>query len=208
LIAGMVSAADPGTTRMDQVLDAAIANERELAATLEAHRPVVETYVQTVKPDPVMGSVPVRDSYFFGRLELTSQPQNAKAAKAGKPNKKTISLLEDFHSAVFKPEDFSRMLILDRGAFDRTTYEFHFLRSEFLGDVRTLVFDVTPHQGKPVDPSDVLPDGRGFNNVDQFKKLLLSDKDQLARALTFKLLTYATGAAPTVDDRKQIEALV
>jgi len=63
-------------------------------------------------------------------------------------------------------------------------------------------------EGKPVDPSDVLPDGRRFDNVDQFKKLLLSDKDQLARALTFKLLTYATGAAPTLDGKSQIEAIV
>ena len=146
-------AAESGPTRMDQVLDTAIANEREMAATLESHRPVVETYVQTVKPDPVMGSVPVRDNYFFGRLELAAAPQTGKGAKTLKAskNKKTINLLEDFHSAVFKPEDFSRMLILDRGSFDRATYEFHFLRSEFLGDVRTLVFDVTPKEGKPLD---------------------------------------------------------
>jgi hypothetical protein len=141
-------AAEPASSTMNQVLDAAIANERELATTLESHRPVVETYVQTVKPDPVMGVVPVRDNYFFGRLELASDPQNGKA-RGGK--KKTISLLEDFHSAVFKPEDFSRMLILDRGSFDRNTYEFHFLRSEFLGEVRAFVFDVTPKEGKPLD---------------------------------------------------------
>jgi len=94
--------------QVTQVLEAAIANENALATTLESHRPVVEAYVQTVKPDPVMGTVPVRDNYFFGRLELSSDPKNGKAGK------KSISLLEDFHSAVFKPEDFSRMLILDR----------------------------------------------------------------------------------------------
>jgi len=148
LVASRSAAAEPAT-KMDQVLDAAIANERELAATLESHRPVVETYVQTVKPDPVMGQVPVRDNYFFGRLELTAAAAKEKPSKVAK--KKTINLLEDFHSAVLKPEDFSRMLILDRGMFDRGTYDFQFLRSEFLGDVRTLVFDVTPKGGKPVD---------------------------------------------------------
>src|SRR5262245_22633979 len=151
LATSIAAAAENGSAKMDQVLDAAIANERALAETLESHRPVVETYVQTVKPDPVLGVVPVRDNYFFGRLELTAPPETkkGKAAKDGK--KKTINLLEDFNSRVFKPEDFSRMLILDRGSFDRATYEFHFLRSEFLGDVRTLVFDVTPKQGKPID---------------------------------------------------------
>ncbi len=45
------------------------------------------------------------------------------------------------------------------------------------------------HKGKPVDPSDVLPNGERFENIDQFKQLLLQDKPQLARALTTKLLT-------------------
>jgi hypothetical protein len=150
LLAGTIAAhaAEPTSSSMNRVLDAAIANERKLAATLESHRPVVETYVQTVKPDAVMGVVPVRDNYFFGRLELASEPQKGKS-KGGK--KKTISLLEDFHSAVFKPEDFSRMLLLDRGSFDRNVYDFHFLRSEFLGEVRAFVFDVTPKEGKPLD---------------------------------------------------------
>jgi hypothetical protein len=64
------------------------------------------------------------------------------------------------------------------------------------------------HKGKPVDPSDVLPDGRRFRNIDEYKTLLLEEKDQLARALTTKLLTYATGAVPTAADQSQIEAIV
>jgi len=64
------------------------------------------------------------------------------------------------------------------------------------------------HKGKKVDPSDVMPDGERFENVDQFKQLLLRDKDQLARALTTKLLTYATGAAPSKADRTEINAIV
>ncbi len=48
-------------------------------------------------------------------------------------------------------------------------------------------------QGPKVDPSDVLPDGRSFHDIDELKQLLLADKDQIARALTTKLLTYGTG---------------
>ncbi len=62
--------------------------------------------------------------------------------------------------------------------------------------------------GKPVDPSDVLPDGRKFQNIDEFKQLLLKDKDQLARALTVKLLTYATGGPPEPGNNADIEAIV
>jgi hypothetical protein len=64
------------------------------------------------------------------------------------------------------------------------------------------------HQGKKVDPSDVMADGAKFENIDQFKKLLLRDPDQLARALATKLLTYATGGAPEPADRPQIDAIV
>ena len=62
-------------------------------------------------------------------------------------------------------------------------------------------------EGPKVDPSDVMPDGRRFRNIDEFKQLLLKDKDQLARALAEKLLTYATGAASTTADRPEVEAL-
>jgi hypothetical protein len=64
------------------------------------------------------------------------------------------------------------------------------------------------HKGKTVDASDVLPDGRRFKNIDEFKQLLLEDRDQLAAALTEKLLTYATGGSPRTSDRKEIDALV
>jgi hypothetical protein len=64
------------------------------------------------------------------------------------------------------------------------------------------------HEGKKVDPSDVLPDGRKFANIDEFKQLLLKDKDQLARALTEKLAVYATGARASTIDKKEIEAIL
>jgi hypothetical protein len=64
------------------------------------------------------------------------------------------------------------------------------------------------HEGKKVDPSDTMPGGKPFANVDEFKQILLEDKDLLARALTTKLLTYATGAAPATSDRPQVDAIV
>jgi hypothetical protein len=63
-------------------------------------------------------------------------------------------------------------------------------------------------KGPKVDPSGALPDGRRFRDVAEFKQLLLKDKDQLARSLTEKLLTYATGRAPDADDRPEVEEIV
>ena len=156
LMAGALVHADEGS-RLDRVLDAIVANEREVAATLEQYRPLVETYLQTVRPDSVLGTVPVRDNYFFGRLELPrhddpAEGENKRKAKKPKKNKKkALSLFEDFHSATFKPESFARMLVLDRDNFTRENYDFEFLRAEFLGEVRTLVFDVVPRKGRALN---------------------------------------------------------
>lgn len=63
-------------------------------------------------------------------------------------------------------------------------------------------------KGPTVDAADVLPDGSRFADIDEFKQLLLRDKDQLARALAARLTTYATGAPPTAADRPEVEAIV
>jgi mono/diheme cytochrome c family protein len=63
-------------------------------------------------------------------------------------------------------------------------------------------------RGPKVDPADVMADGRAFKDIDEFKQLLLRDKDQLARALATRLTTYATGAATQTADQPEIEAIV
>ena len=63
-------------------------------------------------------------------------------------------------------------------------------------------------KGPAVDPADALLDGRSFRNIDEYKQLLLANPDGLARALAEKLLTYATGGAPTRSDGPEVDALV
>lgn len=80
-----------------------------------------------------------------------------------------------------------------------------------IGDGEPVILNgrrVRYRNGPPVDASDVLPDGRRFQNIEEFKQLLLSDKDQLARALAEKLIAYGTGAAPTAADKPEIESIV
>src|SRR5207244_5515232 len=46
-----------------------------------------------------------------------------------------------------QPMGFSGMVYADRSDVDREHYDFRYARREFLGDVRCLVFDVTPKKG-------------------------------------------------------------
>jgi mono/diheme cytochrome c family protein len=62
--------------------------------------------------------------------------------------------------------------------------------------------------GPKVEADSVLPDGRAFKDIDELKKLLLDDKNQVARCLTEKLLVYATGRAPRFSDRAVVEDIV
>lgn len=62
--------------------------------------------------------------------------------------------------------------------------------------------------GLPVDASGQLADGRSFDGIQEFKKLLLTEQDQVLTALAGKILTYATGAGVSFADRDSVSAIV
>lgn len=62
-------------------------------------------------------------------------------------------------------------------------------------------------EGLPVDASGELADGRKFQDIREFKKLLLDEKAQVMRALAGNLVTYGTGAGIQFADRDAIEAI-
>jgi hypothetical protein len=62
--------------------------------------------------------------------------------------------------------------------------------------------------GRPVDASGALPDGAAFKEIREFKKLLLRDKDGLARALAGKLLAYGLGRGMGFSDREDVGRIV
>lgn len=62
--------------------------------------------------------------------------------------------------------------------------------------------------GLPVDASDLLADGRRFKDIRQFKSILLSNPDQIARNVVEKLVVYATGAPISFADRVEVEEIL
>ncbi len=64
------------------------------------------------------------------------------------------------------------------------------------------------YRGPDVEIGGVTPDGKAFKNIDDYKKILLEDKDPLARNLTEKVLIYATGAEIQFADREVVEQIV
>lgn len=59
-----------------------------------------------------------------------------------------------------------------------------------------------------VDPSGHLPDGRAFEDAEQFKALLIADHDRFLHAFVEHLSTYALRRVLSIDDRDELDAIV
>lgn len=140
-------------TTMDQVVDRTIMREKELIKFLAPRTPIVETYLQNLTQDPQLGPVPQSDHYFLGRMDLSDSidrsdflSEKGKGAKDSDEGmeKRLLGGVSKMFKFQYQPLGFSWMIYADRNDFDRQHYQFRYARREFLGDVRCLVFDVTP----------------------------------------------------------------
>ena len=139
----------PQPTTMDQGVDRFIEREHGLMKALSSRTPVVETYLQNLTADPQLGPVPSADHYFLGRMDMGETVDRKDYLKDQDRGMET-RLMGGFNKLFkvqYQPLGFSWMVYADRADFDREHYEFHYIRREFLGDVRCLVFDVTPKKG-------------------------------------------------------------
>ncbi len=62
-------------------------------------------------------------------------------------------------------------------------------------------------RGPDVEIGGTTPQGREFKNIDDYKALLLEDKEQLARNLARQLLVFATGADVQFADREVVQSI-
>ncbi|MBV8808324.1 MAG: M48 family metalloprotease [Acidobacteriaceae bacterium] len=147
--------------KFDLVLDKIANRESQFVKNLRQYSPMVETYIQNMRPDKDLAVVPVSDEYFLGRIKLQAgvndvtflpdHPDQKEAAHTSTLHKIFSSMQKvthlkhsDSQQTGYMSDGFAQMIIMDMSAFDRQHYEFRFMRREFLGDVRTLVIDVKP----------------------------------------------------------------
>jgi peptidase M48-like protein len=141
-----LAAADQQPTTLDQVVDRVVSREVALMNSLRQFSPLVETYVQNMKPDKDLGAVPAGDKYFLGRAELDKGVElRPLSEKSGKMHRLFGGVGGFFSFGMqYLPRGFLQMIYVDMNGFDRQHYNFDYVRREFLGEVRCLVFDVTP----------------------------------------------------------------
>jgi len=133
-------------TTMDQVVSLFIEREHGLIKMLATRTPVVETYLQNLTADPQLGPVPSEDHYFLGRMDMGETVDRKDYLKEQEKSmqQRLMGGFAKLYKVQYQPLGFSWMVYADRTDFDREHYNFRYARREFLGDVRCLVFDVTP----------------------------------------------------------------
>jgi hypothetical protein len=122
-------------------------NENAMLARIGKQAPLVETYLQVVGRN---GESPITDRYYLHRIDLGSairetmydQPerQRSKLSNAWK----FVSMSVRRAPISFNSSGFVEMLSPDIHGFDPGKFKFEFLHNEFIGNVKTAVYDVRP----------------------------------------------------------------
>jgi hypothetical protein len=134
-----------GMVTQEKVVDRIVTQEKAEMQMLRQYAPLVETYIQMMRPDPKLGSVPAGDKYFLGIARLANGVDLEAFAGDQSSVRRILGGLGNFLSFEFEPRGFLQMIYVDTNGFDQHNYRFDYVRQEFLGDVRCLVFDVTPN---------------------------------------------------------------
>jgi len=145
------------TPEQQTLVTKAIGREKVLIKNIQQRTPLVETYIQETRPDVKLYQVPVADTYMLSRVDFGKgffdkgfEPRAASKKGSGwfkgsfasiASLSKALGLDTNF---TYNPIGFTEMMFLDPSGFDPQHYVFSYVRPEFLGSVRTWVFDVHP----------------------------------------------------------------
>jgi hypothetical protein len=158
---GTVGTPIPLTPQQQRLVQESIAREKTVIKQIQKSTPIVQTYIQDMRPDVKMYSIPVADQFMIGRVDFakafTADEYNMRSYTShGEQHGHWFSGSLNFMSGLTKafhlensPTGFMAMMFVDPTGFDQQHYTFEFVRREFLGSVRTWVFDVRPRQKGP-----------------------------------------------------------
>jgi hypothetical protein len=144
----------PLTPDQAALVNQSIAREKATIQEIQQRTPVVETYVQDMRPDPKLYEVPVADYYVLGRVDFgkvfyDQEYARRETAKQGffsgsHAAIERVGTLLGFGSHGYSSAGFMDMMFVDPSGYDQQHYAFSYVRREFLGSIRTDVFDVHP----------------------------------------------------------------
>jgi hypothetical protein len=145
------------TPEQAALVQRAVAREKVLIKDIQLRTPLVETYIQDTRPDVKLYEVPVDDQYMLSRVDFgkgffdkSYEPRSLAKHNGHKFFKGSFAAITGLTKVLglekftYSPTGFMQMMFVDPSSFDQNHYVFSFVRREFLGSVRTWVFDVHP----------------------------------------------------------------
>ncbi|MEO8127697.1 MAG: M48 family metalloprotease [Bryobacteraceae bacterium] len=145
LLAVSSGLAGEDATALDKLLDRIVERERTFVKKLSTRTPLVETYIQE-SAGPESGRD--RDHYFLGRLNFTESERYIPIAARSDAPKSPWRLALAKRAIIFSPNGFAEMIFVDPENFSRKDYSFDYVRREFTGGIRCIVFDLAPTDKK------------------------------------------------------------
>ncbi|MDP9113090.1 MAG: hypothetical protein M3O20_05350 [Acidobacteriota bacterium] len=146
-----LAAAEPAGVLIEKLLDRIVERERVFLTTIQTRTPLVETYIQETPEDNAAAARPTKDHYFLGRFRLgdavTYEPLVERTDAPPSGSNSWLPFRSDAaknRPLTFLPRGFAQMAVIDLRDFNRQTYRFEYVRREFLGEIRCLVFEVVP----------------------------------------------------------------
>src|SRR5216684_8769476 len=117
---------------MDDVIDRVITNENRANQQIKQYSPLVETYIQNLKPDKELGYTPAGDKYFLGRADFSKGVALVSLTDNNGKGKKIFGSIGNFFSFAmqFLPDGFLQMIFIDTNGFDKQHYKFDYVRRE------------------------------------------------------------------------------
>ena len=147
------------TPEQAALVQKAIGREKVLIKEIQQRTPLVETYIQDTRPDVKLYEVPIDDQYMLSRVDFGKGFFDRSYTPASRTNggkksffKGSLASITGLTKALglekftYNPNGFMQMMFVDPSGFDTNHYDFSYVRREFLGSVRTVVFDVHPKQ--------------------------------------------------------------
>jgi len=142
------------TPEQSALVDKAIAHEKIIIKNIQQRTPLVETYIQEMKPDEKLWQIPTGDTYMLNRVDFrktfTDKPYAVRSEKGHGFFKGSMGAFASIGKALhldketYNTDGFTQMMFIDPIGFDQQHYVFSYVRREFLGSVRTWEFDVHP----------------------------------------------------------------
>jgi len=150
-----------------EVVDNIVAQEQGEVQLLRQYAPLVETYIQYQRADNQVGTVPHGDKYFLRRAYLATGVELEPLDRPMGMTQKVFGGLREFFTVEFVPRGFLQMIYVDMYGLNRSHYRLAYVRREFLGEVRCLVFDIgpLPKSGKGRFVGRIWVEDQGFHIV-------------------------------------------